>query len=192
MSVKIVHHKKFLGMIKELMKDAQSVLDIGCGVGATLKDFPCPIKIGVDAHGPYLEKARLATSFLPIKCEAQRIGEIFLAKSVDCVSMIDVIEHMEKGVGYEVLAQAERIAVKRVIVFTPRGFFKQKAEDHYGLGGESFQEHRSGWEIEDFTQRGYQVIVFNQFHDQSNLAFVESYGKDAKPMDALLAWKELR
>ena len=191
MSVKVVKHKDCLRIITDLMRDSQSLLDIGCGVGATLKYFPCPIKIGIDAHIPYLEKAQQSTSFIPLKMEAQCVGEYFLPKSIDCISMIDVIEHLDKETGFNILQQAERIAVKKVIIFTPRGFFNQKANDHYGLGGESFQKHRSGWEVEDFVNKGYKVIVFSQFHDHTNLAFVEAYGKDAQPKDAILAWKEL-
>ena len=74
--------------------------------------------------------------------------------------------------------------------FTPRGFFQQLDVDHYDLGGECFQRHRSGWEVEDFQKCGYNIIIFDKFHDQNNLAFLEVYGKDAEPIDALLAWKD--
>ncbi|MEL1135720.1 methyltransferase domain-containing protein [Desulfitobacterium sp. THU1] len=190
MAVTVVQHKNFIDIIKGLMKDDQSVLDIGCGIGATLKEFPCPIKLGLDAHEPYLIKAGAIAQIIPLKLKAERIGEVFLPQSIDCVTLIDVIEHLKKEVGSEILSQAERIASKKVIVFTPRGFFKQMEEDHYGLGGEEFQTHRSGWEVEDFLTRGYEVVLFSQFHDQSNSAFVKAYGKEAEPIDALLAWKE--
>jgi len=189
-TVNVLNDKDFLARINELLSDSRTVLDIGCGVGETLKDFPCPIKIGVDAHRPYLEHAKYGEQFVKLNFRAERLSELFLPKSLDSVTLIDVIEHLEKEVAWEVLRQVEEIAVKKVIIFTPRGFFQQQDVDHYGLGGESFQQHRSGWEVEDFQKRGYNIIIFSKFHDQENKAFLEVYGKDAEPIDALLAWKE--
>lgn len=190
MTVKVVNHKDFLVAINELLLDSQTVLDVGCGVGTTLKEFCCPIKIGVDAHRPYLVNAKNGEQFIRMNYTAERLNEIFLPNSLDSVTLIDVIEHFEKAVAFTVLHQAEEIAAKNVIVFTPRGFFKQEEVDYYGLGGERYQRHRSGWEVEDFEKLGYNIIVFSKFHDQKNLAFVQVYGKDAEPIDALLAWKD--
>ncbi len=190
MTVNVVNHKDLIGAINGLLMNSCTVLDVGCGVGVTLKEFCCPIKIGVDAHRPYLENAKFGEQFIKINFMAERLNEIFLANSMDSVTLIDVIEHFEKEVAFHVLRQVEEIAAKRVIVFTPRGFFQQVEVDHYGLGGESFQRHRSGWEVEDFQKLGYNVVIFSKFHDQSNLAFLQVYGKDAEPIDALLAWKD--
>lgn len=190
MTVNVINHKQFLYTINELLTDSRTVLDIGCGVGETLKNISCPIKIGVDAHRPYLEHAKYGEQFIKLNFRAERLSELFLPKSLDSVTLIDVIEHFEKEVAWDVLRQVEEIAAKRVLVFTPRGFFQQLEVDHYGLGGESFQRHRSGWEVEDFQKLGYNIVIFSKFHDQKNLAFLEVYGKDAEPIDALLAWKD--
>lgn len=190
MTVNVVNHKDFLATINELLSDSRTVLDVGCGVGATLKEIRCPIKIGVDVHRPYLEKAEPDEQIIKLNFTAERLNEIFLSNSLDSVTLIDVIEHFEKEVALDVLRKAEEIAVKKVIVFTPRGFFKQIDVDHYGLGGESYQRHRSGWEVEDFHKLGYNVMVFSKYHDQKNLAFLQVYGNNAEPIDALLAWKD--
>ncbi|WP_242833522.1 class I SAM-dependent methyltransferase [Desulfosporosinus youngiae] len=190
-TVNVVNHKEFLISINELLSDSDTVLDVGCGVGETLEKFSCPIKIGVDAHRPYLENAKSGEHFLKINFRAECLKELFLPNSIDTVTLIDVIEHFEKEVAWDVLQQVEEIAAKRVIIFTPRGFFRQLDVDHYNLGGESFQRHRSGWEVEDLEKLGYSITIFSQFHDQSNKAFLEVYGENAKPVDALLAWKEM-
>lgn len=185
-----MNHKDFLFTINDLLIGSLTLLDVGCGVGTTLKELKCPAKIGVDSFRPYLENAQKSSEFIRIHLEAERLSEIFLPKSIDSVTFIDVIEHMKKGVGFTVLRQAEEIAAKKVIVFTPRGLFQQEEVDHYGLGGEKYQQHRSGWEVEDFEKLGYNIIIFKEFHDRENLAFVRSYGENAAPIDALLAWKD--
>lgn len=190
MTVKVINHKDFLVTINELLSDSVTVLDIGCGVGETIKEFSCPVKIGLDAHRPYLEHAKYGELFIKLNFRAEFLSELFLPKSLDSVTLIDVIEHFEKEVALDVLRQAEEIATKKVIIFTPRGFFQQLEVDHYSLGGESFQRHRSGWEVEDFQNLGYNIVVFSKFHDQGNLAFLEVYGNNADPIDALLAWKD--
>lgn len=190
MAVNIVNHKDFLITINELLSDSHTLLDVGCGVGTTLKEFCCPIKIGVDAHRPYLENSETGLQLIKINFKAENLRGLFLPNSLDSVTLIDVIEHLDKETGFDVLQQVEEIAAKKVIVFTPRGFFRQLEVDHYGLGGESYQRHRSGWEVGDFENMGYNVIIFSKFHDQKNKAFLEAYGKDAEPLDALLAWKD--
>lgn len=188
--INVVNHKDFLNLINELLSDSNTVLDVGCGVGETLEKISCPIKIGVDAHRPYLENARVGEKFLKLNYRAERLRELFLPKSIDSVTMIDVIEHFEKEDALDILNQVEEIATKKVVIFTPRGFFRQLDIDHYNLGGESFQRHRSGWEVEDFERLGYNTVIFSKFHDHSNKAFLEVYGKSATPVDALLAWKD--
>ena len=190
MTVDVVYHKDFLVTINELLSDSHTVLDVGCGVGATLAEFCCPIKIGVDAHRPYLEHAKSEEQFIKLNFMAEDLSKLFLPKSLDSVTLIDVIEHFEKEVALEILSQVEEIATKKVILFTPRGFFQQLDVDHYDLGGESYQRHRSGWDVEDFEKIGYNVVIFSKFHDKRNLAFVEVYGQYADPIDALLAWKD--
>jgi hypothetical protein len=137
-----------------------------------------------------LERANKDGQYVLLNLPAERLSEVLLEKSVDSVTLIDVIEHFEKKMGYEVLRQAEKIADRKIIVFTPRGYFKQKEVDHYGLGGEKFQRHRSGWDVEDFEQLGYNITLFRGFHDAGNAAFREAYGENAQPIDAILAWKD--
>lgn len=190
MTVTVVNHKDFLNSINELLLGSHTLLDVGCGIGTTLQELTCPVKIGVDVYRPYLENGVHNQEMIKLNLAAEHLSDIFLPKSLDSITFIDVIEHLEKGAALSVLSQAEVIAAQKVIVFTPRGFFRQEEVDHYGLGGENYQCHRSGWEIEDFQKLNYNVTVFQQFHDNENLAFVQAYGTEAEPIDALLAWKD--
>jgi hypothetical protein len=114
-----------------------------------------------------------------------------MPKTISTVLFNDSLEHFNKEDGLSILEMAEEIAVKRIIVFTPRGFFPQKGYDYFKLQGEEFQEHRSGWEANEFLDLGYHVIVFKGLHNSDNLSFLESFGKYHPSLDGILAWKDL-
>lgn len=65
------------------------------------------------------------------------------------ILMLDVIEHMEREEGKQVIEEAKRAASEQIIVYTPMGFRHQEG-DAWGLGGDVWQKHRSGWTADDF------------------------------------------
>ncbi len=157
----------------------------------SLRDTPCEVKLGLDAHRPYLEHRRVRDA-VPIHADALQIGELFPAGAVDLVTLLDVVEHFPKESALDLLAQAEAVAARRVVVATPRGAFPQADHDAYGLGGEDLQQHRSSWEIEDLTRLGFRVAVFKGLHGPANVSFVHAFGADAQPVDGLVGWKVTR
>jgi hypothetical protein len=177
-------------LVWRLGTGSTSVLDVGTGVMAGVDDLSPPVKIGLDAHRPYLEHRRSAGA-VPLHADAHAIGDLFVSGAVDLVCFLDVIEHFTADDAVALLDQAECVAAKRVVVATPRGEFPQEGFDAYGLGGEELQRHRSSWQPEDFTARGYQVVVLRGFHGPENESFVEAFGPDAPPVDALVAWKDV-
>ena len=50
----------------------------------------------------------------------------------------------------------EKIAKKKVIIFTPNGFLPQGAHSN-----NPFQLHRSGWSVDEMKNRRYKVIGIN-------------------------------
>lgn len=176
-------------LIHLLARDCHSVLDVGTGVMRSLAYLPCPVKLGLDAHRPYLEHREVAGP-VPINGSALDLEGLFVPGAVDLVTMIDVIEHFPAADAHDVLRQAAAVAAKRVVLFTPRGHFPQEAHDAFGLGGEDFQQHRSSWEPEDLTALGFRVIILDAYHDASNASFVEAFGPDHPPVDALLAFRD--
>jgi hypothetical protein len=151
---------------------------------------PCPVKLGLDAHRPYLLN-RTSREGIPINAPAQQLEELFVPGAVDLVTLIDVLEHFTEDDARDVLRQAETVAARLVMLFTPRGDFPQAGFDAFGLGGEKYQEHRSAWEPEDLVALGYRVIVFKGYHGPGNRSFVEAFGPSAPPVDALLAYRRL-
>jgi hypothetical protein len=78
-----------------------------------------------------------------------------------------VIEHLEKEEGRKVVAESERVAREQIVIFTPLGFMPQhmasNEADGWGLGGSAVQEHRSGWEPEDFGA-AWSFYICKDFH----------------------------
>lgn len=182
----------FGNLLSNTVGTADTVLDIGCGIGAMLKWVKGTITVALDAHRPYLEQmGNRSSDIIPIHADALALEELFLPDTFTVVTMIDVLEHFTKTDALELLRQAESVAKERVVLFTPRGFFPQEAVDHYHLKGEEYQKHRSGWEPEELEKLGYEVFVLEGFHNVRNQAFVEAFGKNHKPVDALLAVKHI-
>ena len=176
-------------LLRRLAAGCHAQLDVGTGLMHSLEDSPCPVRIGLDAHRPYLEQRRVREA-VPLNASALSLGELFVPDAVDLVTLIDVIEHFEKADARDLLRQSELVAHRSVVLFTPRGEFPQQGHDAFGLGGEELQRHRSAWEPEDLTALGYSVVVMHGYHGPWNESFVESFGADAPPVDALVAWKD--
>ncbi len=178
-------------LLRRLSSECDSVLDVGTGLMSSLELVDCPVKLGLDAHRPYLERRRVPGA-VPVNASATELERLFVPGAVDLVTLIDVVEHFTPGDAREVLRQAESVARRRVVLFTPRGDFPQQGFDAFGLGGEEYQRHRSAWEPADLVALGYRVIVLTAYHDSRNSSFVEAFGAGASPVDALLAHKDRR
>jgi hypothetical protein len=186
-------NKDLYVLMKELIdQQGFSLLDVGCGLCLNLDKFECPVIIGIDVHRPYLtNRANRSAHIIPMHMDARDMSLYFLPKSISVVLFNDTLEHFNKNEALYMLKRAEQIANRKVIVFTPRGFFPQDDYDHFQLKGEMYQAHRSGWEPEEFENLGYEVLVLKDFHDARNSSFRASFGEDHPPIDALLAWKNV-
>ena len=69
-----------------------------------------------------------------------------------CVAL-DLIEHLPKDDGWQLLDDLEHCATQRVVIFTPNGFLPQHGHD-------DLQEHLSGWTPDEMRRRGYNVLGF--------------------------------
>ncbi len=137
----------------------ESLLDVGCGSNSPIQRFSSkiPKTVGMDGFLPSIEKSR-AKNIHRQYIEGDLLQSLAStkSKSFDIVIAMDVIEHFEKDQGWKFLGELERIASKRVIVFTPNGFLPQGEYDD-----NPNQLHCSGWEIKEFIDRGYAVFGVN-------------------------------
>jgi SAM-dependent methyltransferase len=137
--------------LRTALEGCGTVLDLGCGPGSLLEHFAdsCTLT-GMDRYLPALEENRRRGRY-----HARVLGDLhslpFGDKSADAVVALDVIEHLDREGGFDLLRDMERTARRRVVVLTPNGFVPQRADAN------SWQLHRSGWSVGDFRQRGYDV-----------------------------------
>ena len=171
----------FYNRASELIEPVSSVMDIGCGIRP--QQFITPdFLICVEPHPEYVEilkKNLIGTNSIIISLDARQALSSMVDGSIDSIFLIDVIEHMTKEVGLEVIREVERIARRQVVLFTPLGYMPQNMHasglDGWNLNGGSLQDHKSGWYPEDFLD--WNIIACKHLHstdfkgDQINPAY---------------------
>lgn len=110
--------------------------------------------ICIDPHKPYVEALKGAGYEAYQRTAIGALREF----EAEAIYLLDVIEHMEKENGLEVIELALSGHVQ-VVIYTPFGFVEQ-TQDSWGMGGEFWQTHRSGWMPEDF--QGWTIETFRQ------------------------------
>jgi hypothetical protein len=175
------------------IQDVDVVIDLGPGIRPQSFVKPC-VHICVDAHRPYLERLKRESADAPqyVLINAawdQAIG-LFPDKSVDTVFALDFIEHLDKPDGLRMLREAERVARRQIVVYTPNGFYPQSYEDprkpdRWGMDGGLWQTHRSGWAPEDFGD-DWDVVVCRDW-----LVLNQDDQPLEEPMGALWAFRTL-
>jgi len=160
--------------LRKFSDHPKTVLDIGCGNGelmSVIADREWKIT-GLDIFDRSLNKAR-KTGFYSELIEGDLIKScqklVKSKKKYDLIFCSQVIEHIKKEDGNKLLDLADKLARKRIYFGTPRGFMKQPEEF---LEKNPFQVHLSGWEVSEFTERGYIVfgVGFNSVWKEQGLA----------------------
>ncbi len=127
-------------------------MDLGCGPSSLYAGlWAGTFSLGLEVHQPAIREAQKeGTHDQWILADVSEIP--LKEKSFDCVIMLDLIEHLEKGVGMAVIRGAEQLARKRVVLGTPNGLLPQEA--HHG---NPYQSHKSGWTVGELRRMGYVV-----------------------------------
>jgi hypothetical protein len=157
--------------VENYIHKTDTVLEIGCGI-APMNYFRPKIHVMVEPWKEYADivsfRYKEDKSVIMLNCDALSAVSCFMDNSFDSIFLIDVIEHMDKKSGKEVIQKCERLARNQVIVFTPLGFMPQhmdrEEKDGWGLSGTTVQEHLSGWTPDDFGT-DWEFHVCERFHD---------------------------
>ena len=137
----------------------RTALDLGAGPGSPISAHRPGVRVvAVDVHAPALEEARRLGAY-----DAYLQADVLTAdrdellapnggEPYDIVTLYDVIEHLPKRQGLELLERCDELASKFVLVSTPTGFLEQGPEE-----GNEHQRHLSGWFPHDFEGLGYET-----------------------------------
>ncbi len=158
-NLKLILPFSYMWLLRTSIGNPKTVLDLGCGDGTLMGFLSKGEKwqiTGIDIYQKAIEGARKRNTYYKlIRGDLLKtIQNNNLKSKYDVVFFSQVIEHVTRNQGEKILDEIEKLAKKRIIVGTPRGFMEQP---HEFLDGNPHQVHKSGWSIEDFSSRGYKV-----------------------------------
>lgn len=150
----------YMKILKDSIGEAKTILDLGCEDGRLLEMLSEGENwkiTGVDIYKKNIEMAAKREIYIMlIKGDVVKVATDLVKKKkkYDVVFCSQVIEHISRKKGAELLNLVEKLAKKRIVIGTPSGFMEQP---HEFLGNNPHQVHKSGWTKEDFKSRGYKV-----------------------------------
>ncbi len=166
-----------------------TILSLGCGVMQELGLSPYTEDAGkgsislqykklkgVDIWEPYI-KILNEHGIDAMVGDVNEAGSLFEPKSYDVVMCCDIIEHLKKEDGYKLIENAERIASKATIFYTPTKWFDNRTsveDKKFYSYGNPYHHHLSYWSADDFRSAGYGV----------DLSYANGEG--------IIAWKNLK
>ncbi len=167
------------------LEESDVVLDIGCGIVPQSLLRPS-VHICCEPFVQYIdhlqEKIRTEydRTYVILNATWAEVVDLFPHQSVDTVFLVDVVEHLKKEEALDLLKKTESLARKQIAIFTPLGFLPQKhsdGKDAWGLDGAHWQEHKSGWQPEDFDE-SWEIYATKTFHTTDNMgkSFDTAYG----------------
>lgn len=183
-----------LETVTSRIEEVQVVLDLGAGINPQPFVTSPGVHICVDAHRPYLERLQRErqgeSRYVFVHARWDEFMPMLPDKSVDTVFALDFIEHLEKQDGIRMLREAQRVARRQVVVYTPQGFFPQSYDDsdrpdRWGMDGGRWQTHRSGWDEEDFGEQ-WEILICPDY-----ILLDENNETMERPMGALWAILDL-
>jgi cyclopropane fatty-acyl-phospholipid synthase-like methyltransferase len=130
------------------LKGAKNVLDVGCGDKSCTyiaSSLGCSVYT-IDAWLKHLPS-------LVLDLEVERLSKYLPENSFDVVLVLDLVEHLEKRSGFDLIEDAKRICKKKVILLTPLKWspntkcFNDKKSVYYQ---NPYVLHKSLWEEKDF------------------------------------------
>ena len=145
--------------ILSLIPKDRTILDLGCGNGQPFIGTNFPTLVGVDLWKKKFDMPEYDEVYFH---DIREISKLFPEKPFDVVTCIDTIEHLTKEEGFKLIEDAEKLALNKVIFFTPKKWSENKEaveNPKYWSYGNLANYHKSHWTEKDFTDRGYEIIL---------------------------------
>lgn len=149
---------KYDVFIEKEVHGYKTLLDVGCGTNSPVQSFNKRIRcVGVDAFQPSIETSKSKKIHDEYHLlNVMDINKQFASEKFDVVTALDLIEHLTKEDGFQLMDKMEAIAKHKIIIYTPNGFVPQGDREK-----NPWQVHLSGWTPKEFEDRGYKVYGIN-------------------------------
>lgn len=145
----------FYGELEHAVTGCKTVVDIGCGTDSPIQAVSDKVKcVGIDIFRPSLEESKkkgIHNKYIHLS--AFDLKKKVPDRSFDCAFACEIIEHMTKKQGHELILNMARIAKKRIIIVTPNGYVPQQSYNN-----NPWQKHKSGWSAEEMSKLGFRVV----------------------------------
>lgn len=155
--------------VAEATENGESLLSLCCGIGLELNHLNTQDVTAVDVVPQYISEVKnRCPQAKTVLSDALEYVKKQPDKSVDVISIIDGIEHMEKKTGLKLIKEMKRVARKRILLFTPEGpahdgYLKNEPHNAWGIGGaDDYQKHLSGWTMLELKDLGFQALDIQQ------------------------------
>lgn len=151
--------------VREATSNGESLLSLCCGIGFELSHLSTQDVTAVDIAPQYLAQVKDRCPQAKTVCsDALEYIKDQPDNSVDVISIIDGIEHMDKKSGLELIKHMKRVAKKKILLFTPEGkvadgYLKNEPHNAWGIeGADEHQTHKSGWTRLELKDLGFQIL----------------------------------
>lgn len=151
--------------VQKATENGESLLSLCAGIGLELNGLSTSDVTAVDIAPQYLEQlARSYPGIRTVQSDALDYIQAQADESVDVISIIDGIEHMEKHVGLALIAGMKRVTRKEILLFTPQshehdGYLKNEPHNAWGIeGADEHQKHKSGWSALELKDMGFEML----------------------------------
>ncbi len=143
---------RYTDCFKKELQGCNTVLDLGCGYSSPIQYCNITFSVGVEFFETYLQTSKKKSIHNQyVRADIRKIE--FKPRSFDAVIALDVLEHLSKEEGHELIKKMEKWAKEKVILFTPNGYLWQDGWDNNPL-----QEHKSGWSVKELRELGFKVV----------------------------------
>jgi cyclopropane fatty-acyl-phospholipid synthase-like methyltransferase len=126
--IKTLYTKLFPSWEEELKREfsnSSTVLDLGCGYNSPISHCEISFSVGVELFEPYLRESKKKSIHNQyIKADVREIK--FEPNSFDVILCLEVLEHLTKEEGYELIGRMEKWTKEKIIIIGFR---------IYGMGG---------------------------------------------------------
>lgn len=159
-----------------------SVCELGAGIFRLFRFYKCKTRVGIELIQSYVDGRVCDDDVVAICGDITKFEDLLDQHNFGnftVITLIDVIEHLDKEVAIDVLKRAQKRA-QRVLVFAPFGPDPQKGHEHWDFAqglkltrrfdeaeksaAIEAQRHKATWWAEDLEKLGFNVLVHKNYH----------------------------